>query len=344
VRWDILFHIFPVPGNGTEADSFFFSYINMLVQDEAVEDCLSQPESNNRSKLDLDLIHEHVVEILAVMRKEESTTYCRADYLKSLELGHVLDSSWRQRIIEWMYGVVDHCSLRRDSVATAAYYLDICVEKGIVDTREDYQLAAMTSLQIAIKLCDSTVVKLQSMVALGRGLFTEQDVIAMESKILFTLDWHMHPSTPVCYLRQYLRLLPTSLDTLTRYMIAEVTRFISEISVCLYKFVLYPPSVVAYAGMLIAMERIGTLSDCERSEIYGIMSRSANLEQNSELVEKAVRNLQESLEKNVSLQELMNNIDAQCTSPDKVRAADKYSKMTSSGDGNSPRDVVTIER
>jgi hypothetical protein len=170
---------------------------------------------------------DEVHDIVAVMRHQEQTTYLRTSYLEAHEqqLQHILDATWRQRIIEWMYGVVDHCSLRRDSVATASVYLDICVQRGLVQTREEYQLAAMTALQIAIKLCDSTVVKLQSMVALGRGLFTAQDVIDMERKMLSTLNWNCHPPTPVCFLRQFLRLLPPSVPPFTRYMIAEVTRY-----------------------------------------------------------------------------------------------------------------------
>lgn len=187
---------------------------------------------------------DDAAEVIAVMRIQEGTSYKRSDYLNSQDssLKQVLDGSWRQRIVEWMYGVVDHCSLRRDSVATATYYLDLCVERGLITSREQYQLAAMTALQIAIKLCDSTVVKLQSMVALGRGLFTEQDVILFEAKMLKCLNWLMHPPTPVCFLRQFLRLLPPSISPVTRYMMAEVTRFISEISVCLYKFVRFSPS------------------------------------------------------------------------------------------------------
>jgi hypothetical protein len=171
---------------------------------------------------EMDQVHD----VVAAMRNQEQTTYLRTNYLEAqqLQLHHILDAPWRQRIIEWMYGVVDHCSLRRDSVATASVYLDICVQRGVVQTREEYQLAAMTALQIAIKLCDSTVVKLQSMVALGRGLFTAQDVIDMERKILSALNWNCHPPTPVCFLRQFLRLLPPSVPPFTRYMIAEVTR------------------------------------------------------------------------------------------------------------------------
>lgn len=292
-------------------------------------------------QFDAATLFEDVQDILIVMRKQEMSHYRRCDYLSKEipESERVVDGSWRQKIVEWSFSVVDHCSLRRDSVIVATYYLDVCVMKGVIKSREEFQLAAMTALQLAIKLYDSTMVKLDSMVKLGRGLFSEQDVIAMEQKILRALDWHVHPPTPVCFLRQFLRLLPPSVSPLTRYMIAEVTRFISEISVCLYRFVKYPPSIIAYAGMLIAMERVDEVSlpIWQRQQIFSIMASGANLDHTSHEVIEAVTDLQVSLETNITLKELMDTIRAQCHGG--------YSKMrlneyVSHGGTNSPRDVI----
>ena len=261
-------------------------------------------------------VEEEVQDVLRLMRQQESSTYQRCDYLSrdpSLAL-HVVDGSWRQRIIEWMYGVIDHCSLRRDSVAVATYYLDLCVAKGMIASRQEFQLAAMTALQLAIKLYDSTMVKLDSLVKLGRGQFKEEDVVQMEQQMLKVLSWQVHPPTPVCFLRQYLRLLPVSVSPMTRYLLAEVTRFISEISVCLYRFVKYSPSSIAYAGLLIAMERVdeALLPVWQRQEFFSIMEQAADMDRRSPQVLEIMHQLQRSLEKNVSLQELMKTIDAQC--------------------------------
>jgi len=285
---------------------------------------------------------DEVAELLFVMRRQETTCYPREDYLSKPRLARVLDGSWRQRIVEWMYGVVDHCSLRRDSVAVAAYYLDLCVDRGLIESRQEFQLAAMTALQLSIKLYDSTMVKLDSMVRLGRGQFVEKDVIEMERKMLKTLQWQVHPPTPVCFLRQYLRLLPESVAPLTRYMIAEVTRFISEISVCLYKFVKFPPSVVAYAGMLIAMERIDNvkLPICQRQYLFNQMRTVANLDRTSQEVVHAMEELQFALEKNISLQELMHTIDAQCHDGYNKMRCNEYSQCRHTPI-LSPRDVTT---
>lgn len=261
---------------------------------------------------------QEAADVVANMLTQESTTYKREDYipelLKRTSSHETIDGSWRQRIIEWMYGVVDHCNLRRESVAVATYFLDLAAARGLVHCRVDFQLVAMTSLMLSIKLNDSTMVKLDSMVKLGRGLFNEVDVIATESKMLKAFGWRVHPPTPVCFMRQLLRLLPLETSPIARYMIVEVTRFISEISACLYKFVKYPASTMAMAAIVIAMERVeeATLPTWQREHFLSNISTFSGLDCTSMYVLEAMSDLRVSLENNVNLQELMRTIDAQC--------------------------------
>lgn len=315
---------------------------------------------DNMMVVDSSLTLDDVVAVVTRMQRQESTAYRRSDYLsrndKTRDYTNVVDGTWRQRIVEWMYGVVDHCSLRRDSVAVATHYLDLCVERGVIEDRQHFQLAAMTALQLAIKLYDSTVVQLNSLIKLGRGLFTEQDVIEMERTILKTLDWHVHPPTSICYLRQFLKLLPSSISPVARYKIAEVTRFVSEISVCLYKFVDAPASAVAYSGMLIAMDRIDelVLPSWQRQQIFHTMRSQCHMDYTSPEIRKVVARLHTSLEKNVSLQDLMITIDSQCraegyifTSPcaSPTGSIDKCTgKRPIPGVHSSPRDVTATPR
>ena len=290
---------------------------------------------------------DDVADIVGNMLKQESTTYKRTDYL-ALSLtgnlkGEAIDGSWRQRIIEWMYGVVDHCNLRRDSVAVATFFLDLSASRGLVACRRDFQLVAMTSLMLSIKLYDSTLVKLDSMVKLGRGLFDEKDVIDMESKMLQTLNWHVHPPTPVCFMRQLLRLLPEETSPIARYMIVEVTRFISEVSACLYKFIKFPPSSMAYAGILIAMERIdvANLPIWQRQQFMYNVASVTKLDNASPEVLQAVEDLRVSLDNNVNLRELMRTIDAQCQiGHAKLKSTAKKPEMATPG-LQSPREVAT---
>lgn len=293
--------------------------------------------------------HDIVGDVITNMCTQEATTYKRIEYLSTYlptkVQGETIDGSWRQRIIEWMYGVVDHCNLRRESVAVATYFLDLSACRGLVTCRRDFQLVAMTSLMLSIKLNDSTLVKLDSMVKLGRGLFNEEDVIQMETKMLETFNWRVHPPTPVCFMRQFLRLLPPETSPIARYMIVEVTRFISEISACLYKFIKYPPSSMALAAINVALERIdeSTLAPCQRQQFARNISDATGLEMKSEEIIRAVGELHVSLNNNVNLQDLMRTIDAQCRRESRASSSKSRDTRSQGSQPTSPREVASHE-
>lgn len=291
---------------------------DMITMDSSTVSTVSSPDSTSATSSCLATAPE-VADIVTNMLRQEATMYKRHDYLahvlpSKLENGETIDGSWRQRIVEWMYGVVDHCNLRRESVAVATCFLDLAAARDLVTCRKDFQLVAMTSLMLSIKLNDSTMVKLDSMVKLGRGLFNEADVIAMETKILKAFNWHVHPPTPVCFMRQMLRLLPHEATPVARYVIVEVTRFISEVSACLYKFLKYRASTMAFAAVMIAMERIDetTLPLWQRHQFLYNIASTTGLESTSWDVLHAAEDLRISLDNNVNLRDLMRTIDAQC--------------------------------
>ena len=288
-----------------------------------------------------------VGDIVSNMLRQESTLYKREDYLthilSSLEDGETIDGSWRQRIVEWMYGVIDHCNLRRESVAVATCFLDLAASRDLVTCRKDFQLVAMTSLMLSIKLNDSTMVKLDSMVKLGRGLFNEDDVIDMETKILKAFDWHVHPPTAVCFMRQLLRLLPPETTPVARYIIVEVTRFISEVSACLYKFLKYPPSTLSLAAIMIAMERIDerTLPYWQRQQFMYNVTAVTGMDGTSWDVLRALDDLRTSLDNNMNLKDLMRTIDAQCLQANAANQMNGKGKDELLKGPSSPRDVVS---
>jgi hypothetical protein len=181
------------------------------------------------------------------------------------------------------------------------------------------------------------------MVKLGRGLFNEEDVIAMEMKMLTSFRWHVHPPTPVCYMRQLLRLLPPETTPIARYIIVEVTRFISEISACLYKFVKYPASSMAFAAISIAMDRIddSTLPLWQKHQFLYNVASATGLESTSWEVLHAAEDLRVSLDNNVNLQDLMRTIDAQCLRASSVHSpADSKDCEMQTTSPSSPRDVT----
>lgn len=191
-----------------------------------------------------------VHDILEKMKIQESVIYAQPP------IEDVLVALWRKMLIEWMYFVVDFCRLQRQAVAAASFFFDVAVRKQLCQTVEEHQCAAATALQLALKTHDSSIIKLDKLVKLGRGQFTEQNVVDMERKILESLDWHVHPPSTYGFLRQYERLLPNSIGQTTRQMISDITALACEVTLTDHNYLTYNPSEVAYSILLMALEMI----------------------------------------------------------------------------------------
>lgn len=72
-----------------------------------------------------------------------------------------------------------------------------------------------------------------------------------------SLNWHVHPPTAYCFGKHLLYLLPCSAVAVDdRHAILELARFLTELSVIDYFFVIHKPSVVSLAAILNAIEDI----------------------------------------------------------------------------------------
>ena len=91
--------------------------------------------------------------------------------------------AWRVKICEWSYEVVDHFNVNRCIVEISFSYLD-----RFLATRQKnkylFQLAAMTTLYLAIKLFETKSLKMSSFIELSRDSFTIDHIAAMELVIL----------------------------------------------------------------------------------------------------------------------------------------------------------------
>lgn len=200
-----------------------------------------------------------------------------------------LHSQWRTNIFEWFYKIIDHFVLHRAVVSVAMDYFDRFLLLQELDrinnaTSNDtesplaysnattnlktYQLAAMTSLYIAMKVhagneegpatspwkVQRKTFSLGGFVKLSRGTFTSQDILSMELKILKVLEWKMNPVTPSCFLDAFMSLVPSTdeivaLETnggyiqpreryskkvhFSLYVYYELARYLFELAMCI---------------------------------------------------------------------------------------------------------------
>mmetsp|Transcript_7609 Transcript_7609/g.18636 ORF Transcript_7609/g.18636 Transcript_7609/m.18636 type:complete len:369 (-) Transcript_7609:162-1268(-) len=222
--------------------------------------------------------------VLRTMRALESSVYKRP---RAQSMPEMFRGLWRRQIVEWMYVLIKYCKLKHEATAAAVYYLDaavMCESASLVMTPRDYQLCAMTALHLALKVYDSPtvrVIKLSCLVKLGNGEFTVDDIIQKEQDLVRALGWRINPPTPDCFLQRYMELLPFLDDDdeerdvdpsedgteeddqlspierrrLKRLMkLEELASEFIEVAMARDRFLSVPPSVIAYAALLSAME------------------------------------------------------------------------------------------
>lgn len=94
-----------------------------------------------------------------------------------------INEVWREKICEWTFQVVDHFDFSRQISSIAIHYLDRYLATHTVN-KKTFQLAAMTSLFLAIKLYEPGRLSMASMIELSRGYFLVEQMVAMETSIL----------------------------------------------------------------------------------------------------------------------------------------------------------------
>mmetsp|Transcript_30314 Transcript_30314/g.69468 ORF Transcript_30314/g.69468 Transcript_30314/m.69468 type:complete len:363 (-) Transcript_30314:666-1754(-) len=238
--------------------------------------------------MDLIKIPVDLEDHFTAMRSQEETAYMCSDYLDtfsgrssvveepagspSTTSNNGVNEVWREKICEWSYQVVDHFDFNREVVAISLSYLDRFLSTRSCN-KKVFQLAAMTALYLAIKLNEPRTLKMSSLVELSRGYFTADHIAAMEEAVLRALEWRMHPPTSLAFVRNLLTLLPpnTVLNGVW-HDIMEMSRFLTELSVCDYFFVTHKPSTIAMAAVLNSIKGIS-------EEKFSMSDRTTFLEQ-----------------------------------------------------------------
>ena len=94
-------------------------------------------------------------------------------------------------------------------------------------------------------------------IGLNRSISREQ-MIQMEHDVLFTLDWDVLPCTTVEFAHYMVCMLPSNVPRYVRYVIKELSKYMSELAICVYKFVGFKPYVKALAIVSAAIDSLDT--------------------------------------------------------------------------------------
>ena len=298
-------------------------------------------------------IFEEVRDIVTVLRTKEEKLY-HNNCPERIEITEdPLVALWRRMLIEWMYSVVTACDLQEHSVAAAVYYFDIAIIRQLCTTKAEYQLAAVTALQLALKTYDTAVIRLEELIQLGGGNNVTDDAVAdMEMQIISCLQWHLHPPTIYCFFTQYEHLLNSTENddassTTIKTILRDITRLIAEDCTIEEQFLPYLPSLQSYCAMLVALEFItnATLKTNITKQLASILGSTSK--KNRKVIKKVCALIRTSLvtKHHTELYEILINSSSttSTTNPDEsdyVLHSNDTSKNIAIHHNSSPRGII----
>jgi hypothetical protein len=238
---------------------------------------------------------EDAVASIEAMRVQEESGYKTDDYMFQAQpevhllkgpLQQLVDSECRSKMSEWCFQVIDFCKFSRETVAIAMSYLDrfLATPAGndAMQDRKVFQLAAMTSLYSAIKIHEPEAMEPKVIASLSRGAYTEDEVTAMELRILSAIEWRMNPPTAMAFVHHFLGLLPQGAMTDSeKEGTIEIAKFQTELAVNSYEFVGVNASTVAFASLSNALNCCNL--DCEvECELLNNIAKVASIDSHSD--------------------------------------------------------------
>lgn len=151
-----------------------------------------------------------------------------------------------------------------------------------------------------IQLLEPRTFTMNDMIKLGlnRSISPEQ-VVQMEHDILFTLEWDVFPSTSIEFAYYMICMLPPEVPKSIKYALLELSRYLSELAICVYKFVGFSSSVKALAIVCVAIDSldassatISTESQCTFAlRIYDTLGLWAHDDENIAMLKEELNHL-----------------------------------------------------
>lgn len=211
---------------------------------------------------------ESVVDrINALYEQERDSLYLISDYLNEVpESQQMIDELCRTKICEWYFQFVDCTKLQRKTAVSAASLLDKYLSSGnkstreVIRSRKKYQLAAMTTLFISIKLFESYSIDTALLASLSKQFYKKEEFSKMENHIVLSLNWKLNFPTALCFLEYFIKFVPiqhtsNGSSNSTTTIIKTYSKYLVERSVENYKLSMEKPSYVALAAISISMEK-----------------------------------------------------------------------------------------
>ncbi|CAN8251413.1 unnamed protein product [Cochlearia groenlandica] len=220
-------------------------------------------------------------ELLSLISRETETNPCVSD--------EILDGSCRKEALDWVLRAKSHYGFTSLTYIFAVNYFDRFIKsinfQGDDNNKKPWmsQLVAVACLSLAAKVEEIHVPLLIDLqVEEARYVFESKTIERMELLILSTLQWRMHPVTPISFFDHFIRRFGSNCHQQFEFYSKCESLLISVVADS--KFMSYIPSVIATAIMIYVIK---FLKPCEEAEYQSqIMTlRKVNQEKVNECFE-----------------------------------------------------------
>ena len=166
--------------------------------------------------------------------------------------------TWREKVTQWYYDVVDHLEEDRSIVYISMNILDqYCawLTKNSQNINErNYEVASMTALFLAIRIAGYGNLQLPELALMSWLGMRIQDMVSMGNKMIEILSWDNHIIMPYDFLAAFLKLVSLLNETRRRH-VQDMACYLVEISVFDIAVSMDKASEVAVAAILNSMTK-----------------------------------------------------------------------------------------
>ncbi|CCG83623.1 Cyclin B [Taphrina deformans PYCC 5710] len=188
------------------------------------------------------MVSEYVVEIFEYLREQELLTLPTPDYMERQKELH-----WKMRgiLVDWLVEVHQKFRLLPETLFLAVNIIDRFLSLRVCSLPK-LQLVGITALFIASKYEEVMCPSIQNFIYMADGGYTDDEILKAEQYVLQVLEFNLSSPNPMNFLRRVSKADQYDIQVRT------VAKYLLEISLVDHRFLVYPPSLVAAAGMYLA--------------------------------------------------------------------------------------------
>ena len=222
---------------------------------------------------------EAVADSLSAMIKRELSSYsCYDGYLNPSD-PTMINADDRKQVVDWCYGVVDHCEFSRETVASAMELVDrfLSIPSNSTDAAwvcdealrdpSKFQLLTVAALYTSIKVHEQVALSSELCSEICSHIYTAEEIEAMERTLLSGLSWRCHAPTAHQVGLSILSLLLPYVDIpeVTWGFLMDEMKYLTELAVQDYFLSTQRASTTAKAAIL------NVISDSSTKERRGVL-------------------------------------------------------------------------